>query len=494
MLLKPPFLPGAYDKKIWYMSKSDVQGQILIIQRLTRIAGKMLPALIVDRVCSKLRDVRLLELLKGGGISFSIRIAGLLLGYAFSLLIARKYGAQVMGGFTLFWALINILSITGRLGLDLALMKFTAICSVSGDFNSIRGIYLKCIKMALPSGILFSFALYFTSDFLAVNIFRNASLAQLFRIASLSVTPLILIFINAEGLRGLKRIDAYAFISDGSFPFFGCIFFGLFVAFTQSELVPQVAYTASIFTVLVISFILWLNKIKSLRTTGDNRTEYREILDVAIPLLTSSSVAIIVGWTDRLMLGVFRLESEVGIYNIALKVSALTCFPLVALNSIAAPLFAQFYARGDLIGLKRTAQNSTSMIFWSTMPLALFFCLFPSFLMGIFGSEFKAGTTALLILVAGDTINATIGPVGYIMQMTGKQKTFRNLTLATAAMNIALNLVMIPAYGLNGAAVSRTICLIITNVVSLLLVRHYFGFYTVTPLSIFRFGRGNQTD
>ncbi len=129
------------------------------------------------------------------------------------------------------------------------------------------------------------------------------------------------------------------------------------------------------------------------------------------------------------MLGMFRTEKEVGIYNVALKLAALTSITLFAINTIAAPKFAEFWGRRDIKGLGRVAQQSTKLIFWTSFPILLSFWLFPSYILNVFGSEFKAGSTALIILTFGQFINAISGSVGYILQMTGKQKVFQNIIL-----------------------------------------------------------------
>ncbi len=171
-------------------------------------------------------------------------------------------------------------------------------------------------------------------------------------------------------------------------------------------------------------------------------------------------------WTDTIMLGMFRTEKEVGIYNVALKLAALTSITLFAINTIAAPKFAEFWGRRDIKGLGRVAQQSTKLIFWTSFPILLSFWLFPSYILSVFGSEFKAGVIALMILTFGQFVNAISGSVGYILQMTEKQKIFQNIILIATVINIILNAILIPKFGINGAAFASMVSLVFWNLTS----------------------------
>src|SRR3989304_8277959 len=170
-------------------------------------------------------------------------------------------------------------------------------------------------------------------------------------------------------------------------------------------------------------------------------------------MLLSGSMLMITHWTNTLMLGMFRPEAEVGIFNVAVKISTSTIFTLIAINTVAAPKFAEFYGGKDIRGLKKFVQQSTKLIFWTSFPILLVIAFFPSFILGIIGEEFKAGVFALLLLTIGQFISSISGSVGILLNMTGKQKVYQYIMIATAVLNIILNVLMIPKYGINGPAI-----------------------------------------
>ena len=110
----------------------------------------------------------------------------------------------------------------------------------------------------------------------------------------------------------------------------------------------------------------------------------KNILAISMPLMFAQSVQFIMAWTDKLMIGNMMTSQDVGIYHIAFKLSMFATIGLMAINSIAAPKFAELYAKQDFEGLKKVVNQSTKFIFWSTIPLVVIFFIFPEFFIRYF--------------------------------------------------------------------------------------------------------------
>jgi O-antigen/teichoic acid export membrane protein len=214
---------------------------------------------------------------------------------------------------------------------------------------------------------------------------------------------------------------------------------------------------------------------------------YSTLLKVSIPLMFAQAVQFIMAWTDKLMLGAMTTSEEVAIYYTAFKLSMFAAVALMSINSIAAPKFAEFFARNDMEGLKKVVHQSTKMIFWTSVPLIVIFFIYPEFLLGLFGEEFKIGVTAFILLSCGRLISSYSGSVGSILQMTGNQNIYGIILLLGAVINVGLNLILIPEsnplsdYGINGinGAASASMCsLSFWNLSMVLIVKKKFGFYS----------------
>jgi O-antigen/teichoic acid export membrane protein len=193
---------------------------------------------------------------------------------------------------------------------------------------------------------------------------------------------------------------------------------------------------------------------------------------MALPLFLASSTRLILDWTDTLMLGMFRTEDEVGIYNTALKIAMLTGLPLLAINSIAAPKFSALYHKGEFTEFKRYVQLATQLNFFATIPILILLTVLPNFVLGLFGEEFITGRNTLWVLLLGQLVNTFSGSVGYILQMTNRQKIFQRFILGAAVINVILNYWLIPIMGISGAAIATAISMAFWNLGCVLYIYH----------------------
>ena len=400
-------------------------------------------ATLISKFQNKLvKDPHFAEIIKGSSAAFILRIVGIAAGYVFTLLVTRTMGAKAWGIFALSLVVLQIASVIGRLGMDTALLRFTAEHTAKCEIGTLKEIYKKALTLVVTFSVLIAISVYFLSPILANKVFHKPYLTNYFRIVSFIIIPFVLLWIHSESIRGLKKIKEYMLLQQSGIFLIAVILFLVGLAFIKSHFLPIVSYSISILILTITSIYLWRKYLTNLFITSKtstpsttSKTSYQSILSVSIPMLFSSSLALIMGWTDTIMLGMFRSAQEVGMYNVALRVSMITSISLMAINTIAAPKFAEFWGKGDIKGLAKVAQQSTKLIFWTSFPILLLFLIFPKPILGIFGEEFKAGTVALMILTVGQFVNAAAGSVGYILQMTGHQKFHQNVVLIGAIIN-----------------------------------------------------------
>ncbi len=441
----------------------------------------------IKKIKAKLsEDIHFKELVKGSFDYFILRISGMVVGYVFTIVVTRNLGASAWGIFALCITILQIVSVLSKLGLDTALLRFIAQYNAQGKGKTIKHIYLKAISLIIPFSIFLSVFLYFLAPILAKELFNKKFLTSYIRIIAFAVLPFTLLCINSESLRAFKKIKQYTIFQNLLPSLVALLLFSIVIFYSKvynTQTVIYVYIIGIIFSFIVSFLFLQKEFIKTSETQETVSIKY--ILSVSIPMLISGSLFMVMSWTDTIMLGIFKTEKEVGIYNVTVRLSLITSFTLAAINSIAAPKFAEFWGKKDLEGLRRIAQQSTKIIFWISAPILTAYLLFPSFFMGLFGEEFKKGAWALVILTIGQFVNAASGSVGYILQMTGKQKIFQDIILIAVIVNIILNILLIPKYGINGAAIASAFAVTLINIIPFLLVKFYYGFYTL-PIKLKR--------
>ena len=444
------------------------------------------------------------ELLKGSGISFSLRFGGLAVGYLLTLVIANLFGAKGLGDYVLAITVLRLFTLLAKLGLDTASIRFISSFASQDKWTSIFKFRKQVISILSISSIAASLLMYFLAIPIADLINAKYEYIQL---NAFFVLPMTFFMLHYQSLRGLKRIAEFSFfyrMAQALFSVISIIILYQFFSFQSPSVpvppsVPVYAYLISVLIVSLLSFIsfrYWLNK----RSKGKESAEkeimrYSTLLKISIPLMFAQSVQFIMAWTDKLMLGAIDISSviltdsknidviltnseAVGIYHTAFKISMFAAIALMSINSIASPKFAEMFGKNDMEGLKKVVHQSTKIIFWTSVPLVTIFFIFPEFFLGLFGEEFKIGVTAFIFLSCGRLISSFSGSVGNILQMTGNQNIYALILFFGAILNIVLNLILIPKYGINGAAIASMSSLIVWNLSMVFVVKKKFGFYT----------------
>ena len=151
---------------------------------------------------------------------------------------------------------------------------------------------------------------------------------------------------------------------------------------------------------------------------------------------------------DIVMLGAFTSTENVGIYAVVIKLGMMITFILTSINMVLAPKFAELYYSNDLESLRNVAQKSSKIIFYTTIPLLLILIIFGKPILSLFGSEFIFGYWALVFVALGQFVNTICGSTGYFMNMTGNQKEFNKIMMFATLLNIILNYILIPIFGI----------------------------------------------
>ena len=405
------------------------------------------------------------EILNKGSSAFVFKIIGSLLGYLFLLLATRNSGAEAWGVFALCLALLNITSILSRMGIDVAVLRF--IASFKSEKAKAKSIYIKGFKLVFPLSICFTLLLFFFSDFIAITIFNKSQLTFYIQVISFAILPFTIIYLNAQSFRGLKKISHFAFFQHVSKFLFAIIIFLVISFFTNISVERNIfyAFVAALYCVMIISTIL-LKKELVVKKEEKSPISNKKLIRTAFPMMLSTSILLIMSWADSVIIGIFKAESEIGIYNVAIRLAMISGLVLGAINSIVAPKLSEAYNNGRKKEFALIVRQSTRVIFFSSLPILIFLIIFPEFLLSFFGSEFLIGKTTLYVLLVGQIINAFSGSVGVIMQMTGRERLFQNILIVALIINIGMNFLLIPTYGIIGAAIASSASIVFWNLTS----------------------------
>ncbi len=397
---------------------------------------------------------------------FSIRFFGAILGILFSIVLARVLGANEVG---IYFQAINIAligTIIGRMGLDNAVLKFTAIYSKNNEWGKVNGVYQQAINICLKSSVLATIVLYFTSGMIAEYFYKDMNIVFPIQLMVISIIPFSLMTLHAEMLKGLEKTRLAIIVQNVLIPF-TCLSVLIFFRNVGDINIAIYAYIFSVILSCAISYMFWK---KSVKHNQFITIESKQLLEIGLPLLLVASMGLILSITDSMMLAFWLDSRTVGIYGVVAKVVFLSSMLLVVVNSIVAPKIASAFSNNEFYEVKNILIKSIMYLFGVALLILLLFIGFSSFILEIFGTEFVNGKKALLILAFGQFIVLSTGPIAYTLMMTGKEKVYRNIVIFSAILNVILNIILIPKHHMIGAATATAISLSTKNIITFFVV------------------------
>jgi O-antigen/teichoic acid export membrane protein len=179
------------------------------------------------------------------------------------------------------------------------------------------------------------------------------------------------------------------------------------------------------------------------------------------------------------MLGYFLSSEDVGIYMPAVLIASLLEFVNSAFKYRFLPTASEFFSRNDMTGLEPLLKSTSKWSFLVVYPMFLFILVFPKEILSLlYGSRYVAGYMALIVLSFGIAVNDFSGTTANILVAGGRTKLNLYCEIIAAVTNIVLNVILIPIYGIVGAAVATGTSYVARNIASLGFV---YKFYRMHP-------------
>jgi len=316
--------------------------------------------------------------------------------------------------------------------------------------------------------------LYWQAPWLTESFFHKPAASDLVRIVALSLPALALTRVVIGGLQGLGVMRYSALVN----PVRG----GLNIALAVPVLVAghgtkglAAVFLAVSWATLLVAAVLLGRALPKAFVPAGRSPGLRALLRFSLPQTLTSLLLQTILWTDSVLLGRLRPAAEVAVYAIVQRLLSPAQTVSTATGQMFAPRIAAEDARGDRSTLEVMLKRVTYWNVSLAIPVFALLLLVPEALLGVFGHTYRTGATALTILAAGQLFNAATGPLGQVINMSGRPYLTLVNNAAVAALNIVLCVILIPRYGLTGAACSTTASLTLVNLIKLAQVRALFG-------------------
>ena len=433
----------------------------------------------LEKIKNKLgKDANLKELLSGSAITFLLKISGMLLSYMVIIFIAKAYGAEGVGVYSLILSLMTFLAMASSMGLNFSLLRFVGQFNKSGEQYKLRLLYVYALQLALPLSILISVGLYCSAEMFALKIFKNPDYLKGLRLASIGLPFFVLLNINVEYIRGLKLLRISEYFRSVNRPLLNLLLMLLLTSFMALDQLPIYTLVFSIVATGVLSIVPVATRVRKLLKGDSHRFTKKELLTTSLPMLVTSIASFLLANIALYLLEFFSTSQDVGLFSVAQKISLLVSLIVTVVNTMSAPKFSELYWAHRHEELQRLVKQSSKFIFTVSLVLSVLIAVISVPILSVFGSEFVSAQYALLMLIAGQMVNAMSGSVGIFMNMTGRQKALRNIALIACSISLLLSTNLIPIYGANGAAFSMMFATMTFNVIAVVYVKRKTGFIT----------------
>jgi stage V sporulation protein B len=381
----------------------------------------------------------------------------LVLGFALRIILARWLGSFDLGLYTLVLTVQEFATLVAGQGMSSALTKYVA--EYREDKEKLHQTIFSAFTVTLIFSVIAALLFYFLADVIA-GIFDMPQLARLLRILCLSL-PFIIVNQSSLGLEnGLRRMKHFA-----AQIIMRSVLMAAFII-TLVWLGYGVEGTVWGLVLSIVGTSLWglylARKFYRLAATNFLKNA-RKMIWFGTQVFSANTVNLLTTHTDNLMIGFFLTATDVGYYSVAVSMCLLFSIIPLSVQRNTYPMTARYWAQNDMSSLQEMFDKSLKYTACILFPLGLLFTFFArEIATAVFGQEYIYSVAPFLILLVARVLRgSTINPVGSSFSGIGRPDIGLKVDTFSLVLNVPLNWIMIPRWGISGAAIATTISLLI---------------------------------
>jgi O-antigen/teichoic acid export membrane protein len=419
------------------------------------------------------------RLLAGVAGLLSLRVAFGALAFGVTVVLARVLGRAGVGNYNFALAWVTLLGAPAILGLDQLLVREIPAFTLRSDWGLVRGIVTVANRIVLGTSACLIIGTLVVAWFL-----RDSTPIETLRtlaIATILIPVIALTRLRQATLQSFHRAVVGAVPERLIIP-------GLLLVFLEAGELTRTSVTAPFVMVanvvaccvaLVVGARLLQRQFPAEARSATPAYLTRSWIREAIPIFLLGSVSVVFSQADVLILGSLTGAAIVGPYSIADRSADLLTVVMVAQNAAFASTAASLYSAGDVTSLQRLTTRIARLTVLGTLPAAVVFIGFGHWFLSFFyGAEFGGAWLALLLLSVGQLVNIGAGLNGMLLVMTGQTQSAVRVVGISALINVVLNFVCVPRWGMDGAALANMISLIVWNVLATLALYRTTGIHS----------------
>lgn len=398
----------------------------------------------------------LLKILKESGIGYSGALVTMVLNYVLLIVITRFLTPHDYGIFVLAMSVCNIFLILALFGTPKALDRYIPFYNAVNEQGKVKTLIYSILKITLALSVVTVLILFIAFRLFSDRLFDNSDLGLILRAMILTIPLLVFIQLICSIFIGLKEIRYQVYLQQLFFPLFRIILAVIILSLGFGLWGWVWVHILSVAATSILA--LWLLRKYVLSTLANVQkapVDFREIASYSWPLCVTANIMMILGQIDFLFLGYFRPSEEVAIYKVYLHLLIVMMLVLTSFMQIYKPVISGLISENRLIELKNVYKQISKWFFMINSFGFLCMILFGMDIISIlFPKAYSVAPAAFFILATGHFINSITGPDGTTLEAFGATKLMMINSLVMLAVNVLLDYLLIPIYGLTGAAIA----------------------------------------
>ncbi|WP_115891421.1 flippase [Haloferax sp. Atlit-48N] len=413
------------------------------------------------------------NLAKSVSLVFIGTILGQALGLLGELIIIRSVAPDVLGRLGLAYAVVSTLGTIVLFGVPSGVTRYLS----TGDSQNRTGILPSGYAITLSSSSILALLLFtFRSEISSIAGNTNIGSVLVFFLPYLLVLPIARI--SFAGLRADHRTKA-AVVSKWVGPRIVALPLLIVAIYLGQNEIGVILYwviipaTASILSLWFLRTSFKLSKIST-----PTQEEVRELWRYSWPLAVSVSLTILLTRLDILMLSLFVDSTSIGYYRSIQPLRQVTTLVSASFGFLFLPLATKYYESDNIVQLDKLYSTSTKWISTLTFPFILVFALFSNDVIRVFfGVEYTPASLTLSILVGGLFFRSLVGLDTDLLKAINRTKIELVCAVIGVMSNIILNYMLIPRFGIEGAALATIGGFFTYNLAEVLIIYSMIGIH-----------------
>ena len=393
-----------------------------------------------------------------------LRGLGVVLLFLFTMFLTNYYSAELVGKYDFVRSTIMILSGVSLIGTNQAIIYYSGFLKSKNSLESIKNIYVKMLMMTTALCLLFILGYAMLPEEFINELFNKQEAHSLILKSIAALFFYTITMLNIDALRALNKTISSELYRN-IFRYTPIFIFSIILYYTQNQQWLIEAFLASflLLSLITLTQVGMLFKKLNLSNNNEYNFSYHQIFVRSYPMALSAIAYFIMQSIDIIILTIYEGFESIAYYSVAVKLATATALALMSVNIVIAPKIAEIYSTNDFNKLNKLINDSARIIFIISVPILIILFIFSDFALSLFGENYVLAREALLLLLAGQFFSSLCGPGAIYLNMTGKQKKLNTILILGLVINIILNLVLIPIYGMEGAAAATLISMIFWN-------------------------------